>query len=596
MKTPRVLLSFDRFRRREEGIVMVTVLLVSFVLLILVTGTLGYALGSQPLSRRDQDWSAALTAAQAGIDDYLFRLNQNDQYYLYGTAAPSAQCGTQPSLATSPDSNPAFTGWVSVPGATNGATFRYSVDTSCLSQGAIVLWSTGKSQNVTRTVQVTIRRRAFIDYLYFTDYETTDPAAYPVSGTNDSDTTWAQTNCAQHWYEGRPGGPPYDDSHCVDLNFVSGDSINGPLHSNDAILTCGTPNFASTVTTSWTGTGSPVKRYRQNSGCSGNPTFASSGDPKYADPLTMPPSNLAIKVKADAGLGGTGCLLTGPSSITLNSNGTMTVVSPGSLSNSSTGSVSTSSCVGTNVPLPSDGVIFVQDVPASSTDPNYTAACRTSSQLGYSSGAPTVNHPLGYPQRYDITTYGCQDGDAFVKGTLSGRLTIAADNNIDIIGSLTYAGGTGGNDLLGLVANNYVEIYHPVGDCGSSSSPCDNGSKVNGYYNLDDVAGGLTTPLANPTINAALLSVNHSFRVQNYQYGDDGTMGTINLYGAGAQRYRGPVGTAGSTGYLKSYNYDTRMKYQSPPFFLNPLDSAWQIVTWTECKGTSNGTVPTSCQ
>ncbi len=55
-------------------------------------------------------------------------------------------------------------------------------------------------------------------------------------------------------------------------------------------------------------------------------------------------------------------------------------------------------------------------------------------------------------------------------------------------------------------------------------------------------------------------------------------------------------GPAGTSGYLKDYTYDQRMKYQSPPFFLNPIDSAWQIVTWVECKGTSNGSIPTTCQ
>ena len=63
---------------------------------------------------------------------------------------------------------------------------------------------------------------------------------------------------------------------------------------------------------------------------------------------------------------------------------------------------------------------------------------------------------------------------------------------------------------------------------------------MNGYYNLDDVAAGQTTDFTNPSINAALLSVNHSFRVQNYQYGEDNSLGTIGLYGAVSQRYRGP--------------------------------------------------------
>ncbi|HTG47091.1 MAG TPA: pilus assembly PilX N-terminal domain-containing protein [Actinomycetota bacterium] len=590
--------SLHRWVRRvrrdgEEGVALITVLLVTFVLLILVASTMAYAIGSMPISRRDQDWNAALTAAEAGLDDYLYRLNQNDQYYLYGSTPPPATgtCGAYPTLAAPPDGNAAFTSWVAVPGSTTGATFRYSVDTSCLvTQGAIIVWATGRSGNSTRTVQATFRRRAFIDYLYFTDYETTDPAAYPIAGYNTNNSAWAQANCASHYYETRPSGPPYDNSHCVDINFVSGDVINGPLHSNDAIMVCGTPSFQGNVTTSWQGAGTPVKRYRTNSGCSGNnPTFARAGDPKYADPLTMPPSNQSMKTTADATLAGTGCLFTGPTSITLNSNGTMTVVSP-----FTKWPAPPNNCQpGTNIPLPANGVIYVQNVPASSTDPNYSASCITSTQIG---GTATVQQPLGYPQKYDISQYGCMNGDAFVKGSLKGRLSIAADNNIDVIGNLTYAGGTGGSDLLGLVANNFVEIYHPVGDCGSASAPCDNGSKVNGYYNLDDLAGGLTTSFNNPTIQAAILAVNHSFRVQNYQYGDDTPLGTITAYGAIAQKYRGTVGTGGASGYTKTYSYDQRMKYQSPPFFLNPVAAAWQIVTWIECKGTSSGSVPTTCQ
>jgi Tfp pilus assembly protein PilX len=573
----------------EDGVVLITVLLVTFVLLTLVAGTMAYAIGSQPISRRDQDWNAALTAAEAGLDDYVYRLNQNDQYYLYGTKPPPASgaCGAYPTLATAPDSNGAFTGFVPVPGATNNATFTYSVDTSCTAtQGAIIVWATGKAANVTRTIQATIRRRSFIDYLYFTDYETVDPALYPT-GSNNNNSTWAQANCAVHYQDGR-------DSSCVDINFVSGDVINGPLHSNDAMLICGSPTFNGNVTTSYQGTGSPVKRYRSNTGgsCgSTNPTFARSGDPKYADPLTMPPSNVAIKVKADATQGGTGCLFTGPTSITFNAAGTMTVASPYTVSGAPP-----NNCAGGTLAtpvteaLPADGVIYVQNVPSSGD--NSSTVCQTSTEIG---GSGTVQQPLGYPQKDDdMSQYGCMDGDVFLKGTLKGRITIAADNNINIINNVTYQGGTGGNDLLGLVANNYVQIYHPVGDCGSSSG--NNGSKVNGEYDLDDTAGGLSTSFNNPIVDAAILSVNHSFQVQNYQYGDNNPLGSITIYGAIAQEYRGTVGTTNNSGYLKSYSYDPRLKYQSPPFFLNPIAAAWQIVTWVECKGTSNGTVPSTCQ
>ena len=82
----------------EDGVVLVTVLLLSMIMLIIVAGTMAYALGSQPISRRDQDWNAALAAAEAGLDDYLFRLNENDQYYLYSatTCPPTATRRSRP--------------------------------------------------------------------------------------------------------------------------------------------------------------------------------------------------------------------------------------------------------------------------------------------------------------------------------------------------------------------------------------------------------------------------------------------------------------------------------------------------------------------
>ncbi len=560
----------------EDGVVMVTVLLVSLVMLTLVAGSIAYAVGSQPVSRHDQDWNAALSAAEAGLDDYLFRLNENDQYYLYSSSN------------LPPDGNQAFSGWVDVPSASGNAQFRYSTDTSFLtSQGAIIVTSTGRSRNATRTIQATLRRHAFIDYLYFTDFETTDPALYPTA-SNSNSAAWAQTNCALHYYEGR-------DSSCTDINFANNDVINGPLHSNDAILICGSPQFLGNVTTSWQP--SSGNRWRANGSCSNSPSFK-PGDPKYADPLTMPPNNVTIKADADKSLGGDGCLFTGPTSITLNSDGTMTVVSPYTKASATT----TNNCPGGTLAapatqaLPTNGVIYVQNVPSSSSDPNYLASCPsgvTQLNSGTGSSGTTVAHPLGYPEKNDISTYSCTKGDVFLKGTLKGRLTIAADDNIDLIGNVAYQGGSGGSDLLGLVANNYVEIYHPVDLVNSTSQPstasiCDGAYREypnnsnNWYCNLR--LPGATTALDNPSISGAILSVAHSFRVQNYAYGIDDPLGAITVNGAIAQKYRGIVGLIGTSGYTKNYSYDQRLKYQSPPRFLNPVASAWQIVTWVEQK------------
>jgi hypothetical protein len=60
----------------------------------------------------------------------------------------------------------------------------------------------------------------------------------------------------------------------------------------------------------------------------------------------------------------------------------------------------------------------------------------------------------------------------------------------------------------------------------------------------------------------------------------------LSIRGAIAQRYRGIVGTFSgpnpNSGYEKDYLYDPRLRYQSPPHFLDPVSSAWQVVTWAE--------------
>ena len=521
----------------ERGIAMVVVMLSLTILMILAVAGIQFGLGSQNSSKRDADWQGSLSAAEAGIDDYMFRLNENTNYSVYNST----------NLPT--DGNLAFSQYVPIPGGASLGYFRYTVDTSNLvSAGTIVLTSTGKVRTAKRTVQATLRRRNFLDYLYFTEYETVDPASYTGNPYTADE---AKIPCTKHYYDGR-------NSQCSDIVFVTADTINGPLHSNDAIKICGSPNFNGKTSTSW----NPSSGNRWRDGCpTSNPDFAISGDPKYAVPLYMPPSNQALKAQTTSTTGG--CLYTGPTRIRLLANGQMTVKSPFS---QQTNNACPTNGTGNK---PSNGVIYVQGVPATTTDANYTSGCPYN-----------VNgraHPLGLPIANDLTSYGCRNGDAFVEGTLNGQLTIAADNNVDITWNLTYNGGTGGTDLLGLIANNFIEIWHPVNCSSGNNSSC----------NLDVNFPGETvrnTEFTSPTIQAALLAINHSFRVQNHSVG--APLGTINLTGVIGQQFRGPVGTNSNgsiaSGYAKNYNYDLRMKYQSPPKFLDPVKSAWAIAVWKE--------------
>jgi hypothetical protein len=510
-----------RNRNGQDGVAMITVMMIVVVLNLLMVASLNYALQGEPPSRRDQDWNAALAAAQAGVDDYLYRLQQDDEYVKYAATNPPTPA------------NVAFTGWQSIPGAANQGQFHYSA-TNLASQGIVQVTSTGRVRGVQRTVRANLRRKGFLDYLYLTDFESLDPQSGYYS-----DPATATSRCSEYWWQGR------STSYCVRISFVTGDTINGPLHTNDTISVNGNPRFNGKATTAYSGqmscsaSSSFTWRWYGLSGCSDRPVFQ-SGDPEVVPILPLPTTNTASKAETDRAAGKTGCLYNGPTRIVLNGNGTMTVTSP------FTTASAYSACVGTNVALPSNGVIYVQNVPS-----------------GQSASCSGSQNRLGYPISNDVTDYGCRDGDAFVSGTLKGRLTIATENNIIIVANTTYATtGAASTDMLGLVANQFVQVYHPVSSGGN---------------NLTDSRTGL---FSNPQVHAAILALGHSFIVQNYDEGNQ--LGTITVSGVIAQKWRGPVGTSGGTGYLKGYGYDSRMQYASPPYVQEITETDYRTSQWAE--------------
>jgi hypothetical protein len=354
----------------------------------------------------------------------------------------------------------------------------------------------------------------------------------------------AQTYCGNRHYYDSPGR----SSWCTEIQFGSNDVIRGPLHSNDAIRIQGGAEFQGAVTTTWTGANG--RRYIPTGG--GSPVFARAGDPAYAEEITMPPSNSSLRSDAATG----GCLFTGPTKVVANANGTMTVTSPLTRSTRCW-----SGAMGTTprtMSLPANGVLHVQSVPTSSSDPNYwgTTTCP----------GGTGRHVLGQPISNDVTNYRCRDGDLFIEGTLDGQMTAAADNDIVITWDLVYEDGLTGDDLLGLVANNSVFIYHPVDDDEDNLS----------------IPGRSwpRTRFTDAKVDAAILTLNHSFTVQHYR--DGSQLGTLTVRGSIAQLYRGPVALGGVSGYEKDYIYDQRLAYMAPPRFIDPVKSFWRIVSWEE--------------
>lgn len=222
------------------------------------------------------------------------------------------------------------------------------------------------------------------------------------------------------------------------------------------------------------------------------------------------------------------------------------------------------------------------------------------------------------------TTMNCA-GDAFVhdankapggkESGFAGNLTVATANNVVITGPLrysdcqsgftseeacTYNDGTGAvNDSLGLIANNYVVANRPVCPNGKNSGN-DTYCTSNGLLKrctAEDTASTWTTwenALCNPAststtptgkssedlaIDSAIIALNHSFTVDNFTTGK--MTGTLIVYGAMVQYWRGEVGIIGSDGFVKYYTWDSRLQYVSIPAYLSPNLPSWGLVSST---------------
>ena len=391
--------------------------------------------------------------------------------------------------------------------------------------------SRAASRDAKRSLIATFKRSGFLKFVYFTDQENRDPQA----DTSASNRAAQQTNCVNRKRSSRAG------RGCVEIQFTDNDAINGPLHTNDeSLLVCGNPRFGRETLKD----GSPGKTdsievsglapgWVPNGSCSAAPKIFSPNENKItpsSETMDMPESNQELVAVATAG----GKVYSGRTIIHLK-NSRMDVT------NYATGSAVTTY----DVAWPGNGVLYVTN----------NGAC---------------NGEIPTDANYDESN-GC--GNVYVSGTYSSPLTIAAANDVIVrptIGATLNARSDDGNikkadgsdAVLGLIANNFVRVGHKV-----NRGPCSNYNSTN-EPTVTDVR-----------IDAAIMSLLHSFMVDNY---DCGRAGTLTINGAIVQRFRGPVGTGSgasiATGFLKDYWYDDRLRYRSPPYFLNPLKSKWEVI------------------
>ncbi len=510
--------------RCQQGFTTITLMGVLMVGGMLVAASFAVVDPDISLSQKDDDSKQAYAAAEAGLSYYMNRLSQDSGYYTHCANVPSPTLNAANNEWNGTGADPRR--FRKIPGyQSDYAVELLAVQNTAVAgtelcvenvpssmidaaSGSFRIRSTGRARTPRnasdfpkkRSIIATLRRKAFLDYLYFTDRETLDPLAY----RDPDDQAWAGLNCNAPRQD-RPSG-------CSEINFITQDAVNGPFHSNDSILVCGSPTFGNDA--------ADAIELNQESpgwvscGSGGSPDFI--GTVRYpAGILPMPQSNSELEAAADAGY-----VFSGETTIVLNGN-SMNVTNAGSTVTKA---------------LPPSGVIYVKS---------------TSCSTGYAR-----------KQQYAAAA-GC--GNVRVSGTYNKDLTIGADNDIVVMDD--FESSDTDTVLGGLIANNFVRVYHPVNDWDNNDTDCDNN-------------GGP----GNIQIDAAILALNHSFIVDNWYCGND--LGKLTVNGAIAQRFRGPVGTfSGSSiasGYEKNYNYNDTLRFREPPYFVNPTDSPWKIIRQNE--------------
>jgi Tfp pilus assembly protein PilX len=533
----------SRLRHQESGFALISVLLGIVTASLVVAVAVTAVNGDIRIGKRDLDRKQAYAAAQAGLADYIFHLNKDTDYWSKCTNVPTPnavnQQGSTARRRSVPGSTTATYAIELIPASGQSSCSQTNpvqsmIETTGQAVGTFRIRSTGfvncaanqtsGGSCTTQKIVATFKRSSFLDYVYFTQLETSDPVTYGDQNTING----AYQQCTKTIAQGRYSAPIPNSGgkYCDTISFIDGEQINGPLHTNDALVICGRPYFGRTAADAIEVSSPPRGWFSNCSSWNDQPIFRGTYVTNSAV-LTPPPTNTALaNVPGVLSYSGQTKIVLSGTNMTVTNNGTTSTV-----------------------PIPTSGVVYIDNGTCSAAYNPFTAT---------------------YPP-----TSTC--GNALVSGSYSKPLTIAAENDIIIEDDITKSSTTP-EAILGLIANNFIRVKHPI--CASTDLGCTNGtvSRQTAKGSCNSGVNGTGTN-SNLRIDAALLAIAHSFIVDHYDCGAD--LGTLTVNGAISQKFRGAVGTfggwGGGTGYEKNYNYDDRLRYISPPRFLDPVQSSWHM-------------------
>jgi len=498
---------------------MIIALGVMLVTSLLLFGAFTASSGDISLAHEDLTQKQAYFAAQAGVQAYEYQLEKDPNFWetcepLNATLPQEASTRYEVALLV------ASTAPKGTTKCNTASPFESVIEHSGRAANTFRIESTGYAGSNKRSIVATFQVKGFLDYVYFTRYEDEDPT---LDGANVSE-------CSQEREERLESGASCGPT----IEFAPEDNVRGPMHTDDAAAVCGGVEFGRKKRLE---EGNPdlVEIYGgPYAVCGGTPIYnTKSGEPEKGEILVPPEEDTSLEAYVESGYQFEGVT-------TLELEGKSVWVTNAHFEGGKR----------TSIPLPKNGLIYVR----SSSHP----ACT------YKYNQEEADTPSEIAEEVPC-------GTAYVKGNYAESLTIGAEKEVVVRGSITPTGvtppATGevpkselpGTATLGLIATKFVRMYHPCEGVGHEEG------------------------IKDPWVDAAILSTSHSFLVDNYQCGSQ--LGHLNTDGAIAQNFRGIVGLVGRSGYLKNYNYDERLATDEPPYFLAPLKAGWKIARETAPTG-----------
>jgi hypothetical protein len=395
----------------EDGFTMLFALLALFVGGLLVAAAFTAANGDIKLTHRATLQSKAYYAAVAGVDRYQYQLTNSPEYWTkcstLGTeSAPLKVTGTTDENYT-----------VKTLGST-GHTCESGKQATILeatgtAKGTFRILSTGTvkegANTITRKIVATFSHPGFTKYVYESNFEVEDPVNYGA----------AASTCEYYYPERLAKGIT---GTCKPIQFAPTDEVNGPMHTNDWAAICASSSSAPKFGRE--GRNDEIAmagHYDAGTGCSNSPNIVGNYTAEASS--VLPPSTDAELLEA------AGTKYDGRTEIELISG------SPNKMKVTNKGTTST-------VNFPSNGVVYVEN--------SKSVACAITNYTPF--GSDTTNDA------------GC--GNVYVHGTYTESLTIASADDVIVNGNLTTTtnskGEPTGGATLGLIAENFVRIYHPV--------------------------------------------------------------------------------------------------------------------------------------